>query len=93
MRRLRLDEDIRPLSEFQENATQLLDQLRATRRALVLTEGGRSAAVVVEVGEFESLIEELETLRDIQMAEQQLSDGQGVPHETAREQILAELKR
>jgi len=93
MRRLRLDEDIRPLSEFQENASKLLDEIRSTRRALVLTEGGRSAAVVVDVSEFEELIEELETLRDIHLAEQQISDGQGVPHEVAREQVLSALKR
>lgn len=93
MRRLRLDEDIRPLSEFQEHAAELLQEIRSTRRALVLTEGGRSAAVVVDVSEFEDLIEELETLRDIHLAEQQISAGQGVPHEAAREQVLSALKR
>jgi prevent-host-death family protein len=92
MRRLRLDEDIRSLSEFQENPAKLLDELRATRRALVLTEEGRSTAVVIDVSDFESLLEELETLREIHLAEQQISSGQGVPHEVAREQILSALK-
>jgi len=92
MRRLRLDEDIRSLSEFQENPAKLLDELRATRRALVLTEEGRSTAVVIDVSDFESLLEELETLREIHLAEQQISSGQGVPHEAAREQILSALK-
>ncbi|HKI00751.1 MAG TPA: type II toxin-antitoxin system prevent-host-death family antitoxin [Thermoanaerobaculia bacterium] len=91
--RVRLDEDIRPLSEFQANAEKLLDEIRATRRALVLTEEGRSSAVVIDVAEFESLLEELETLREIHLAEQQISSGQGVPHELAREQILSALKQ
>ena len=93
MTRIRLDTDIRPVSEFQENASQLLEELRVTRRALVLTEDGRSSAVLVEVAEFEELLEELETLREIHLAEQQISSGQGVPHEQAREQILSALKR
>ena len=59
MIRLRLDEDIRPLSEFKENAEALLDDIRSTGRALVLTEEGRSAAVIVGVSEFEGLIDEL----------------------------------
>jgi antitoxin YefM len=92
MRRLRLDEDIRSLSEFQENPAKLLDELRATRRTLVLTEEGRSTAVVIDVSDFESLLEELETLREIHLAKQQISSGQGVPHEVAREQILSALK-
>jgi hypothetical protein len=40
-----------------------------------------------------SLLEKLETLREIYLAEQQISSGQGVPHELAREQILSALKR
>jgi antitoxin YefM len=92
MKRLRLDEDIRPLSEFQANPARLLEELRATRRALVLTEEGRSSAVVIDVSDFESLLEELETLREIYLAEQQIASGQGVPHELAREQILSALK-
>jgi antitoxin YefM len=93
MTKIRFDTDIKSLSEFQEDAAKILDELRATRRALVLTMGGRSAAVLVEVSEFEGLLEELETLREIHKAEQQIADGQGVPHEVAREQILSALKQ
>jgi antitoxin YefM len=93
MKRPRLDQDIKPLSEFQAHADRLLDEIRETRRALVLTKEGRSAAVVVDVADFEGLLEELDTLRDIHLAEQQLAAGQGVPHDLAREQILSGLDR
>lgn len=93
MKRPRLDQDIKPLSEFQAHADRLLDEIRETRRALVLTKEGRSAAVVVDVADFEGLLEELDTLRDIHLAEQQLAAGQGVPHDVAREQILSGLER
>ncbi len=60
---------------------------------LVLTEEGRSSAVVIDVVDFENLLEELETLRDIYTAEQQIASGQGVPHELALEQVLSALER
>lgn len=93
MKRPRLDQDIKPLSEFQADADRLLEEIRETRRALVLTKEGRSAAVVVDVADFEGLLEELETLRDVHLAEQQLAAGQGIAHDVAREQILSGLDR
>ncbi len=93
MRRLRLDEDIRPLTEFRANAARLIDRVRETRRSLVLTQRGHSTAVVVDVREYEQLLEELELLRDLQSAERELTEGRGVGHEQAREQVLAALAR
>lgn len=39
----------------------------------------------------ERTVEERELLRDIEIAERQLGEGQGVPHERARQQILEAL--
>jgi prevent-host-death family protein len=91
MPRVHLQEDIRPLSEFRAHTAALLQQVRKTKRALVLTQRGHSAAVVVDVAEYEGLIEELELLRDIHAAERQLAEGRGIPHQQAQEQILTEL--
>jgi len=93
MSKLRLDEDIKPVTEFRANAATLIEQIRATGRPLVLTQRGYSAAVVVDVREYERLLDELELLRDIQIAERQLADGQGVPHEQACEQIRGAIRR
>lgn len=93
MRRVRLDEDIRPLTEFRANAAALIDRVRETQRALVLTQRGHSTAVVVDVREYERLLEELELLRDLQTAETQIVEGRGVDHEQAREIALSALNR
>ena len=93
MTRIRLDQDIKPLSEFRANASALVRQLRVTRRPLVLTQRGHSAAVVLEVGEYEQLLEELALLRDVRTAERQLEEGQGIPQNEARAQVLARLDR
>ncbi len=93
MRRLRLDQDIKPLSEFRANAATLLQQVQDTKRPLVLTQRGHSAAVVIDVGEFERLVEELDVLRDIRLGERQLAAGEGIPHEEAKARVMASLKR
>lgn len=56
MSRISLAEDIRPLSEFRANAAKLIEQVRETRRPLVLTQRGRSTAVVLSVEEYEQAI-------------------------------------
>lgn len=93
MKRIHLEQDIRPLSEFRSNAAALLRQIRDTKRSLVLTQRGHSTAVVVDVAEYERLVEELELLRDIHAAEQQIAQGAGIPHGEARKQVLSKLSR
>jgi prevent-host-death family protein len=92
MPRPKLDEDIQPLSEFRANAAAMLERVRSTRRPLVLTQRGHSAAVVVDVAEYERLIEEIELLRDVQLAEQQIADGEGIPHSEVKKELLARLR-
>jgi prevent-host-death family protein len=87
MPRVRLDQDIRPLSDFRANSALLLAQVRETKRPLVLTQRGHSAAVVLDVGEYERMMGELEVLRAIRTAEEQLAQGEGIPHEEARDRL------
>ncbi len=92
MARLHLDSDIKPVSEFRANAAQMLEQVRNTGRPLVLTQRGKSAAVLLDVREYERLRDELDILRDIRTAEEQLASGGGVPHDRARRVVLEALK-
>jgi len=91
--RFRVDEDIKPLSEFRAHAAALVERVRETRRPLVLTQRGHSTAVVLGVSEYERLLEEVELLRDVRQAERQLNEGLGVSHEEAKARVLAALKR
>ncbi|MFH1763940.1 MAG: type II toxin-antitoxin system Phd/YefM family antitoxin [Gemmatimonadota bacterium] len=78
----------RPLSAFRANAAGFLEQVRASKRPLVLTQHGRSAAVVLDVDEYEALVDEVELLRDIRQAQAELARGEGLPHD----QVVAELR-
>ena len=68
MKRIILDKDILSVSDFRANANSLLKQIKKTKRALVLTQHGKSSAVVLDVSEYEHLLEEIELLRDIKTA-------------------------
>ena len=87
MQKIQLEQDIRPLSEFRANVTSFIDQVRKTKRPLVITQRGKSAAVVLDVAEYEKLIEKLELLTDIQIAESQIQQGKGIDHQAALDQI------
>lgn len=87
MRRAKLNTDIKPVSEFRAKAADLIKRVQSTRRPLVLTQRGRSAAVVVAVDEYEQLLEDVETLRDIRAAEEQIDDGRGVSNREAKARL------
>lgn len=52
------------MTEFRAHASAFLEQIRATKRAVILTQHGRSAAVLLDVAVYEDLIGELALLRE-----------------------------
>lgn len=93
MKHLRVEHDIQPVSAFRSNAAKLIEQVQANKRALVLTQHGRSAAVVLDASEYDRLIEELELLRDVQQANSQIAAGKGIPEAKAHKTLLARSKK
>ena len=88
-RRVNLNTDIKPVSEFRANAAELIEHVKNSGRPLVLTQRGHSAAVVLDVGEYERMVEEIELLSDVRTAIQQVDAGQAVSNRDAK----AELRR
>ncbi|MCZ7663797.1 MAG: type II toxin-antitoxin system Phd/YefM family antitoxin [Thermoleophilia bacterium] len=81
MSRLRPTTDVRPVTEFRANTSAVIEQMHSTGRPVILTQHGRSAAVLLDPGVYESLIDEVELLRDLAISEEQIAAGQVVPHE------------
>ncbi|HEX8273201.1 MAG TPA: type II toxin-antitoxin system Phd/YefM family antitoxin [Longimicrobiaceae bacterium] len=92
MRRPNLDEDVQPVSEFRANAAKFVQRVRETRRPLVLTQHGKSAAVLMDVGEYERMLDTIELLQAIQEGEAELDAGLGIPHEEAMAQLLEKYR-
>ena len=92
MPRVRPTEDVQPLTAFRANVASFVDQVRQTHRPLILTQHGRSAAVLMGASEYEALVDELELLGDIRAAERQIDAGEGIPHEEVVRRLRDRVK-
>ena len=92
MRRPNLSEDVQPVSEFRANAAKFVQRVRETRRPLVLTQHGKSAAVLLDVEEYERMIDTIELLRDVQEAERQIDAGEVVDNDEALVGLLEKYR-
>ncbi len=92
MSRMRPTQDVRPLADFRANLAAVVRQVRETRRPVILTQHGRSAAVLVDAAEYEALLDRAALLEDIRVAETEVAEGKGVPHGKARATVLRRLR-
>lgn len=58
MKSLRLTEDILPIGEFKAQASSVIRKLQESNRAVVITQNGRPAAVLISPQEFDRLSEQ-----------------------------------
>jgi prevent-host-death family protein len=93
MKPIRPSADVRSLSEFRANVASLVQQVQKTRRPLVLTVHGRGAAVVLDVATYEDLVDRLELLDDLRVAEAEIDAGLGVPHPVAKSRVLKRYRK
>ena len=78
---LRPSTDVRPVTEFRANTSAVLDQVHTTKRPVILTQHGRSAAVLMDVEMYEGLLDEVALLRAVRSGEQEMLQGAVVPHD------------
>jgi len=92
MQRLKVDRDIRPMSEFRTGIASFLKQVHDTKRPLVITQHGKGVAVLLDVVEYEAMQEKIEFLEDLQTSIAQIDSGSGVNHKDAKAAILGRIK-
>jgi prevent-host-death family protein len=88
MRRIRVEHDVQPVSAFRASAAKLIGQIQAHKRPLVLTQRGRSAAVVLDPAEYDRLIETIELLEDVHKANAQITAGKVLTESKARKALI-----
>ena len=91
MQRLKIDEDIKPLSDVRTGIASFIKQVHNTKRPLIITQHGKGVAVLLDVSEYEAMQEKLELLTDIQTSLGQLENGQWVAHEDLKEKVLMRI--
>ena len=93
MRQINLENDIKPLSEFRANAANFLKQVKETKRPLILTQHGKSSAVLIDVVEYQALIEKLDLLQEVQIAERQIAEGKYFTNDQVKERLMARYNK
>ena len=87
MHRIQLDQDIQPLSEFRSKVAFYFDKVKKTKRPLVITQNGKSAAILIDVSEYEAMVDKIEVLEDIKLAEEQISKGMEISHQAVKKRF------
>jgi antitoxin YefM len=93
MQRMKIDQDIKPLSEVRTGIANFIKQVHNTKRPLIITQHGKGVAVLLDAHEFERMQEKLELLTDVQISLNQIENGQGIDHEDAKEKVLNRVKK
>jgi prevent-host-death family protein len=92
MARLKLSEDLRPLSDLETQTSEVIQQAHTTGRPVVLTREGRGVAVLLSLEAFEALqtsSDRLEIQRAVDEAESDIAEGNWVENSD----VLVKLKR
>ena len=93
MQRLKINQDIRPLSEVRTGIATFIKQVHDTKRPVIITQHGKGVAVLLDAHEYEAMQEKLELLTDVQISLNQLESGQGINHEDAKEKVLNRVRK
>jgi prevent-host-death family protein len=80
--------DVLPVTEFRANTSATLSRMHESKRPMVLTQHGRGAAVIMDVDVYERMLDEMEILKSLHVAEGEIARGEGIDHEI----VIAELK-
>ncbi len=88
MQNIKIDQEIRSLSEVRNGMANFIKQVHDTKRPVIITQHGKGVAVLLDANEFEAMQEKIELLSDIQTSLNQLEKGAGFTHKDAKERLL-----
>lgn len=78
---------LKPVTEIKRHATEVISKLRANREPILITEHGRSTAVLLDVKTYQDLLRRLAVLEGIARGERALSEGRSVSHRDAKRRL------
>lgn len=93
MKRIHLDKDIQPLSAFRANAASIIQKVKKDRRPIVITQHGKGSAILLDVTDYEEMVDTIEMLQEVNQARRELDQGKGVPHQIAMKSVRERLKQ
>ena len=93
MQRLKINQDIKSLSEIRTGIEGFIKQVHDTKRPVIITRHGQGVAVFLDACEYESMQEKIDLLTDIHTSMEQIDSGLGVDHNIAKKKILTQVLR
>ena len=93
VRKLKIDQDIRSLSEVRNGMANFIKQVHDTKRPVIITQHGKGVAVLLGANEFEAMQEKIELLSDIRTSLNQLEKGAGISHKDAKKKLLKRVPK
>ncbi len=93
MKRIHLDEDIQPLSAFRANVASIIDNVKKDHRPVVITQHGKGSAILLDVTDYEEMVDTIEMLQDVNQARRELDQGNGIPHKNAMKSVRERLNQ
>ena len=93
MNNFSISKDIEPLSEFRKRSADFIKRLKDEKQPIILTQHGKSAAVLMDVTEYERISKKLQLLEDLLEAKQQVEKGNTYSMEEARKRIEKHLSK
>lgn len=88
-----LSNDIETLSEFRKKSADFVKRLKKEKNPIVLTQHGKSAAVLLDVTEYERISRKMELLEDLLEAKQQVEQGNTFNMKDAKKRIEDHLTK
>jgi prevent-host-death family protein len=88
---INLQEDICPISEFRANTNSLIKKMKEVHRPIVLTQNGKTSAIVLDIADYQSMVDELDFVRELNEARKQIDNGEFTTNDDLKKELLQRL--
>ena len=78
---------LEPVTAVKRRATEIIAGLRADQSPVIITEHGRSAAVLMDIDSYDALVSRLEVLEGLARGERAIREGRVVSHAAAKRRM------
>lgn len=89
---LNIVEDIRPISYVKSHTAEVMKQLGEKNNPLVITQNGEAKAVLMDVKQYQNIIDSINLLKIISIGENDLKNNRIYTHEQLQRKIKAILE-
>ena len=84
---INLVKDIRPISYIKSHTAEVIKQIEKKNNPLVITQNGKAKAVLMDVKQYQSIIDKMNLLKILSIGENDINNKRMYTHEELQEKI------